>query len=238
MKEQKTKHIYIMLTRSGLPISSLMQKLDLGFYTHSCLAFDEHLVKMYSFGTLYRCDPYHTGLKRESIYRDFYAGKPYIPVKVLEIPVTPKQYCNMCRGIHWVKEHHDQFKFNTVGMIYNIFKIDRERPGHFFCSEFIYMLLREVGLVDFHKPRHFVLPDDFLKLKGVRVMFDGQLIALQSQLAPYHGKDGEPFLFEKRFEREKLRELKSPSSKASASQTKKEKKTEPTPEKEPQSNAS
>lgn len=200
MKSNKTKHIYLMLTRSGLPISSLMQKLDMGFYTHSCIAFDKNLTRMYSFGTLYRCDPYHTGLKKESIYRDFYAGKPYIPVKVLEIPVTPKQYCEICKSIHWFKEHHDKFKFNTIGMIYNIFKIDKERPGYFFCSEFIYTLLRHVGLVDFHKPRHFVLPDDFLKLKGMRIIFDGQLITLQSKLAPYHGKDGEPFLFERNFQ--------------------------------------
>lgn len=199
MANQKTKYIYLLLTRSGLPISTMMQKLHLGSYTHCCIGFDEHLKRLYSFGTLFTLDPFHTGLKKENIYQGFYTGKPYMPTKILRIPVTPKEYCNICKALHVVKAQHDRFKFNTLGMFYHLFKIDKERPGYFFCSEFIYTVFHRAGLVDFHKPRHFVLPDDFLKLKLYDVVFDGQLIALQALHAPFHGAQAEPFLFENRF---------------------------------------
>lgn len=196
MIEKKNKHVYLMLTRSGMPISSTMQKLDLGYYTHSCLAFDKELRYMYSFGTLYLMDPFHTGLKKESIYRDFYVKKPYIPVLILEICVTEKQYYKMLNTIRWVRDHHDRFKFNTIGMLLSFFNIDHERPGYYFCSEFIYTLFKDIGIMDLHKPRHYVLPDDFIKANIGEVTFQGQLITLQSKLAPFHGKIAEPYLFE------------------------------------------
>lgn len=151
---------------------------------------------MYSFGTLYVLDPFHTGLKKESIYRDFYVNKPYIPVCIIEVSVTENQYKKMLNTIRWVREHHTDFKFNTLGMFYSIFNLDWERPGHYFCSEFIYTLFKDIGIMNLHKPRHYVLPDDFINSDIGQIVFSGQLITLQSRLAQYHGKIAEPYLFE------------------------------------------
>lgn len=196
MNNDENKKVYVMLTRSGMPISSTMQRLGLGYFTHSCLSFDSKLRYMYSFGTLYALDPFHTGLKKESIYRDFYVSKPYIPVCIVEIQVTEKQYLKMLNTIRWVRNHHEKFKFNTLGMIYSFFNLGWERPRHYFCSEFIYTLFKDIGLMNLHKPRHYVLPDDFINCNIGKIVFKGQLITLQSRLAPYHGKIAEPYLFE------------------------------------------
>lgn len=191
---QEKKHLYIVLTRSGMPISTLMQKMNISFYTHACISFNKELTKMYTFGTLYTLDPFHTGLKKESIYRDFYLAKPYIPVKVIEVTVNKEQYCKACLAVHYLIKHHHEFSFNTIGMLFHILRISTPRPKKFFCSEFVYTLLRDIGVVNFWKPPHYVIPDDFNGLSNANTIFEGKLISLQSQLARFHGEEAKQYL--------------------------------------------
>ena len=66
------------------------------------------------------------------------------------------------------------YKYNYIGLIYSLLNIEALSNDRFLCSEFVYYILNECGVVNLNKPRNLVRPQDLLKLNG-RVLFIGNL---------------------------------------------------------------
>ena len=54
----------------------------------------------------------------------------------------------------------------TGGLIYNLLNKPVTTENRFLCSEFVYYILNESGIIDFNISRNLVKPQDFLKVDG------------------------------------------------------------------------
>ncbi|MDR0838321.1 MAG: hypothetical protein LBN99_01610 [Oscillospiraceae bacterium] len=172
------KNIYIVLSRSGSPLSHIIHWITRDSYTHASLALDEGLDIMFSFGRRYERNPFLGCFKQENIDdRLFRLGRAGL---ILELPVTEEQYEEVRHNIGVFRDNPEAFSYNLSGLMTAIFHRTHERDTRFFCSEFVYYVLNEAGVCDFGITRGHVRPQMFLRLDG-RIVFEGKLPAYASR---------------------------------------------------------
>lgn len=174
--------VYIFLTKSSSPLARLVRKVLPGQWSHACLSLDEGLTQMYSFGARRLLNPFVTGFKRESVFAGAYPKQRSMEVSILRVPVAAEQLRRIREKIIWFEERVDQMKFNTKGMFLSARQQGIEIENRFFCSEFVYYVLRECDVVDFGVPRNLVTPNFFLKLPGSCAIYHGELGVLQDRI--------------------------------------------------------
>lgn len=174
--------VYIFLTKSGSPLARLVRKVLPGQWSHACLSLYEDLTQMYSFGARRLLNPFVTGFKRESVFAGVYPKQRSMEVSILRVPVAAEQLLRIRDKIVWFEERVDQMKFNAKGMLLSARQQGIEIENRFFCSEFVYYVLRECGVVDFGVPRNLVTPNFLLKIPGSCAVYHGELGALQDRI--------------------------------------------------------
>mgnify|MGYP000320642352 CR=1 FL=1 len=166
--------LYIVLTRTKTVLSRLIHQFTKDEYTHVALSFDEELETMYSFGRKYTFNPFIGGFKKEEIDKGLYKFYHVVPCRIVEIEVSRKQYEKARQLIDNFISKGDFYKYNYKGLLYcalNKAVCDEKR---FLCSEFVYHVLKESGIVDFKISRNLVRPQSFLSLEG-RNIYQGNL---------------------------------------------------------------
>lgn len=168
------KHIYIVLTRTNTIVSRLIRLFKKDEYTHASIALDRDLRKMYSFGRKYLYNPFIGTFKIEHKDDGVYRLQRKVPCLVLEVEVTEQQY-EKAQGIirHFVS-NSNLYKYNYKGLLYNLFNIEAYSDNRFLCSEFVYYVLNQSGVVDFNIPGNLVRPQSLLNIKG-NIMYKGDL---------------------------------------------------------------
>ena len=166
--------LYIVLTRTNTIISKLIQIFTHDKYTHASISFDKNLNKMYSFGRKYTFNPFIGRFKKEDIDRGIYKVFPTIPSVVIEIQVSTKQYHKAKNLLEQFISNSNLYKYNYIGLLHNLFNISVNYDHRFFCSEFVYHILNESGIVDFNKSPNLIRPDDLLDIEG-KIIYEGDL---------------------------------------------------------------
>jgi hypothetical protein len=175
------KKIFVVLTRSRTTLSRIIHRVTRDEYTHAAIALDENLYYMFSFGRRRASNPFFGCFKRESLNDEIYEGCAGLPGVVLEIPVTPGQYDAICSMIELFLLDSHRYGYNTLGLAKNLIGLPGENNARFFCSEFVYYVLRESGVCDLGVSRGGVRPQMLLNVDG-RVIFDGNLLLLRRKM--------------------------------------------------------
>jgi len=168
------KHIYIVLTRTNTIVSRLIRLFMKDEYTHASIALDRDLRNMYSFGRKYIYNPFIGAFRREYIDKGVYKLQKAVPCMVLEVEVTEQQYQKVESIISQFVSNSHLYKYNYKGLIYNLFNAETSNDNHFLCSEFVYYVLNQSGIVDFNIPRNLVRPQSLLNIKS-NIVFKGDL---------------------------------------------------------------
>ncbi|MFE5337085.1 hypothetical protein ACFQ8E_14330 [Isoptericola sp. NPDC056573] len=166
--------IYVVLSRSSTVLSRTIRLATRDEYTHAALALDADLELMFSFGRRRASNPFVGCFKRERLDDDLYRGMDRLPGVVLEVPVTPRQRDAVgARVAEFLLDSHT-YAYNAPGLVTGLLGRGSEDDRRFFCSEFVYHVLRDAGVCDLGVPRWKVRPQTLLAVPGT-VVYRGDL---------------------------------------------------------------
>jgi hypothetical protein len=167
-------YLYVVLTRTNTVISRLIHFFTHDDYTHAALSFDRDLEEMYSFGRRTTYNPFIGRFKRESLDEGIYKISRNLPGVIVEIEVPKERYDEARELLEVFIANRSRYKYNYRGLVYGLFNKPTTKEDRFLCSQFVYYILHNSGIADFHRPSNLVRPQDFLNLPG-RIVFQGDL---------------------------------------------------------------
>ena len=169
-----SRNIYIILVKSPTVPAKFIRFFKREKYSHAAIALDKELNSMFSFARKWESFPFAGCFKRENINEGVYKKHSKLPGIILELTVTEQQYQKMIVQIEKFKKNKKIYSYNYLGLIFNFFRLDYKRDYKFFCSEFVYYILNESGIIDLKMSRIFVSPQELLKVSD-KVLYEGNL---------------------------------------------------------------
>jgi len=162
------------LTRPRSIVSNLIHMVTKDTYTHAAISFDKELNHMYSFGRKHSYNPLVGRFKKEELDDGLYKRCKSLPGVIIEIEVTQDQYDKAQTLLSQFLSHPEKYKYNYLGLIDNLLNKPVCRENRFVCSEFVYHILSESGIVDLRKPRNLVRPQNLLQVDE-NIFYKGDL---------------------------------------------------------------
>lgn len=147
-------YLYVVLSSTGSAAGELIRKVTKKEYSHASLSFDQDLRTIISYNGGENI--YEPGLNQEML--EFFNQKEDANIIIYKIKATKKQ---KTQALEEVK------KINSFGSSYNLLGLIvpySHRENIMFCSQFVYTILKAVGLHYFEKKPEDVKPTDFVEL--------------------------------------------------------------------------
>ena len=166
--------IYIVLTHTGTLFSNLIKLYTKNDYSHVSLAFDEDLNEMYSFGRIYTYNAFVGGFVREYLDSGTFKRFKNTTTSVYELEVSDIQYKEIKNKVVMMYEKRREYKFNFIGVFFVMFHKKIKRKNALYCAEFVKYALAS-GDVDMKYLPDVIKPEDFKKVKDVKLIYKGKL---------------------------------------------------------------
>lgn len=166
--------IYIVLTHTGTLLSNLIKLYTKNDYSHVSLAFDEDLNEMYSFGRIYTYNAFVGGFVREYLDSGTFKRFKNTTTSVYELEVSDIQYKEIKNKVVMMYEKRREYKFNFIGVFFVMFHKKIKRKNALYCAEFVKYALAS-GDVDMKYLPDVIKPEDFKKVKDVKLIYKGKL---------------------------------------------------------------
>lgn len=181
-------HLYVVLTRTNTIVSRLIQLIKDDEFTHAAISLDKELNYMYSFSRKHTYNPFIGVFRKEEINKGLYKLQRSLHGTIIEIEVSRQQY-NAAKGLlsHFI-DNSNLYKYNYKGLLDGVLNKESCYDYRFLCSEFVYYILKESGIVDFNISRNLVRPQNFLNLDG-DIIYRGNLKDLKYQNKNYDSRE-------------------------------------------------
>lgn len=173
-------YLYIVLTRTNTAISRVIQFIKNDEYTHAAISLDKELNNMYGFGRKYAHNPFWGIFRKEEINKGVYKYHKNLPGAIIEVEVTKDQYEDAKNLLNEFIKNSDIYKYNYMGLIDGMLNNEVYYENRFLCSEFVYHILKESGIVDLEISRNLVRPQNFLNING-NIIYRGNLKNIELQ---------------------------------------------------------
>ncbi|MGL4873349.1 MAG: hypothetical protein ACRC30_01695 [Clostridium sp.] len=170
----KKYHIYIILTRTNSGLSNLIKLFTGAMYTHAAISLDKNLDEMYGFSRKYTYNPFIGVLKKEDVTEGLYKHQKKLLGKVIELEVSKEEYRRFIVLFQEYIDNRHRYKYNTKGLFYGLINKEKNIEDRFLCSEFVYHILKESGILNWDKPPNLIRPQDLVNLKGNN-LYEGDL---------------------------------------------------------------
>lgn len=167
-------YLYIVLTRTNTMISRLIQLFKNDEYTHASISLDKELNYMYSFSRRSTYNPFIGRFKKEDINEGLYKFCDTLPGVIIEIEVSREQHEKAKALLEHFISNSSLYKYNYKGLLYSLLNKPASSDDRFLCSEFVYHILKESGIIDFNISRNLVRPQSLLNLEG-QLIYKGNL---------------------------------------------------------------
>ncbi len=192
------KNIYIILTHTGTMLSRIIKRYTKDEFSHSSIALDAKLNKMYSFGRLDPYNPFIGGFVHEYIDKGTYKRFYNTWSKIYSLEVTDEQYDKLSNIINKFEMNKDLYKFNIIGLIGAGFNKKIKTEKSFYCAEFVKYLLEKSGICK--ELPNVIKPEDFKNIIGTKQVYKGflrkykvkedvKVTLLKEQLLMYNKKE-------------------------------------------------
>jgi hypothetical protein len=152
------KNLYIVISNTGSPASEIISIFTKKQYNHASISFDKELKTIVSYNGGERIYP--PGLNMEMI--EYFNKKKDSSIIVYSIPITVEKKKKIIDKIN---------EINNQGNAYNLFGLIFRfsfKPNIMFCSQFVYKMLKDVGLNYFEKMDGQIKPTDLIELDYYR----------------------------------------------------------------------
>ncbi|MCL2855886.1 MAG: hypothetical protein FWE21_09795 [Defluviitaleaceae bacterium] len=153
-------HIYVIISKTGSPVSELMSIYTRKMYNHASLSFDRDLQTTISYNGGQKVYP--PGLNYEML--EFFNQTPDARIMVYSIACTKEQKQMLINKVAQINEEGSAY--NVTGLVTG----RSYKPNIMFCSQFVFNMLEYAGLAPFKKPRKPVSPTDIIELDYYKKM--------------------------------------------------------------------
>lgn len=171
---EKTKTIYVLLTRTQTKVAALVRRFGrVKYYNHCALALDKDLTQLYAFARPQQHGLLLGKMVRETKDRYTNGETIHVPACVLEIPVTEQQYEMICCRVHEI-EQDKEYMYNFLSVITHPFKGGMSVYKSYSCVEFVAAILKMIDH-NLSKEACRYLPDDLYLHYQNKISFEGDL---------------------------------------------------------------
>lgn len=178
-KSQKLEPVYVVLMHTGTPMSKVIKGVIHTEFTHSSIAFDSSLRKMYTFSSRRRnpekLSPLQMGgFTEEDIRDEFFSGRP-VHYTVYMVPCFKDQVKLMKKRLQYFLDNDIKFSYDKIGLVQNLVGMDKEAKNQWFCSEFVADILKTGKPNTTYIDSPFrVRPMDFTKMGFAVKVYEGE----------------------------------------------------------------
>jgi hypothetical protein len=147
-------NIYIIISNTGSPASEIISMFTKKQYNHASLSFDRELKTIISYNGGENIYP--PGLNMEMV--KYFNKKQDSSIIVYSLPISAEKKKTIIEKLR---------KINAEGNAYNLFGLVLKfsfKPNIMFCSQFVYKMLKDVGLNYFEKEEGKIKPTDLIEL--------------------------------------------------------------------------
>ncbi len=186
---EKSKSVYILLSKTKTLPSQVIKMWTKEPYAHTSLALDIELNEMYSFARKHLRNPFNCGFISEDITKGVFGRDVETVCRVARLRVTSAQYKRIVKILNDFKKEQDFYGYNYIGIFGVICNRAIERKYNFFCSQFVYFVLRNAGVKMFDKKPGLARPEDFRVWDELELIYEGRLNQYRNFLALQYPKD-------------------------------------------------
>ena len=179
------KQVYVMLTRTDTVPSSVIRKVTPGTYTHTSVALVPKTDGFYSYARRKLHNFFNAGIVQENIHTFVFAQYPNCKCILLSLDVSDEGYEKMQQTIEYYWSHYKKARYNFLGVIPIRLGIRIPRKMHFVCSQFVAVTLNASGEITLPKDPFLMMPNDFLKIEGIRTVYEGPLKDCHFDVPPF-----------------------------------------------------
>lgn len=169
------KTIYILLTRSDTILSRMVRLVTAARYTHVSIAFDEHLQAVYSSSRKNGRTLFPAGPCREKLESGYWREHNAVPCALYELRVSNQTYWAAMREVEQIMSRQEAYHFNILGLLLCRLNVPFHRRYHFFCSQFVGLVLGQSGALKLPKDPTVMKPSDYMNLPELVCRFQGRL---------------------------------------------------------------
>lgn len=180
---EKTKCVYILLSKTSTLPSQVIKMWTKEPYAHTSLALDIELNEMYSFARKHLRNPFNCGFISEDITKGVFGRDVETTCRVARLWVTNIQYKRIVKILNEFKREQDFYGYNYIGIFGVMCNRAIERRYNFFCSQFVYFVLRNAGVKMFDKKPGLARPEDFRVWDELELIYEGRLNQYRNFLA-------------------------------------------------------
>lgn len=141
-------------------------------FNHLSISLDESLSEVYSFGRKKPNNPLVGGFVREDFHHPFYSNTD-VRVHVLEI--AQDEWAALCDYLEVFQKDSEVWRYNFLGLLPAYFNISWTREHHYFCSEFVATLFKEVDLIPDALHPERAHPKDVIEALQPLLLYEGKL---------------------------------------------------------------
>lgn len=174
--------IYIIASNTGSYFSRFLSFFTDDKYVHVSIALDKELNEVYSFGRKHPNLILPAGFVNEDWKKTVEYFK-YTVWQIYELEITKKQLYELKQLIKrdYIK-NAVKYRYNIRGLPAIQFNYSYQRKYHYLCSQFCGKLLADANIYDFKKDYSLVRPRDILKIKGLKLIYEGKTVDYINQL--------------------------------------------------------
>ncbi|MBO7187617.1 MAG: hypothetical protein J6V68_04400 [Clostridia bacterium] len=175
MEETKTQKIYVLLTHTGTILSKMVQKRTGGEFNHASLSFDDSLTKMYSFS---RVNPYIAfigAFMKEAYNQGTFKRFKKTKACLLEYSVSESSYSKIKSCVEKMYDERKKYGYAYKGLFSAGKGKVYRKENCFYCSEFVWSVLENGGVLDKRVGKEVIMPMDFLEKTDGKIIYKGQL---------------------------------------------------------------
>jgi hypothetical protein len=173
--DEAMKKIYILLSRTATLPSKMIHLSLGGLYTHTSIAITPETDKLYSFARRKLHNFLDAGFMTENTSTFVFAKYSECDCGAFELEITDEAYNEIEKSLNSFIENKKKYSYNFLGVIPARLGISWERKYRFTCSQFVAYLLEKSGAVKLPKQYSLMMPDDFLKINGIKQVYSGKI---------------------------------------------------------------
>lgn len=167
------KYIYLVFSKTGTWLSTLISIFSDIRYPHASLSFDSNFTEMYSFGRTNPNNPFSGGFVVENLYDGVFRKSANCECMIFRVKVTEEQYHSLKKYVDEFSKEKGKYRYNFLGLYGIMLNKPLKRKNYYFCSQFISDALIKCNVLEPNKAPELTRTDDLYTIKNREILFEG-----------------------------------------------------------------
>lgn len=169
------KKFYILLSRTDTVPARVIRRFTAATYSHTSFSLYPRTDHFYSYARRHINMPMFAGFISENIRTKVFARYPDAPCVLYSLEVSDESYEKAKKLIRYFRANKKDATYNFWGAYAMPLGIALKRENKFTCSQFVAFVLHYSGAAKLPKDPYLMMPDDFMTLKEVTLIYKGKL---------------------------------------------------------------